>query len=232
MGPSPCEEAGLERNSLCESTRIALREGVRLFERGGAASAIYVVQSGLVKETIPGPDGGECIVRLVGRSGVVGLSALVGQFHRHSAFVMQSGSACRIPMARLEQVRKADPGACQRMLADWQLAADGSDRIVSEFAHGPARARLARALLHLHAVPRDDPGFCPRRTDLADLLSITPVSVTRLLGELRREGLIAVGPDHCLVLSVEKLRRIGYPNAEPSVNGNPGSASPDGPAWA
>jgi CRP/FNR family transcriptional regulator len=189
-----------------------LREGARLFERGAEAHAIYVVQSGLVKETVPGPDGDDCIVRLVTPSQIAGMSALNCPAYRHSGFVMQAGVACRIPLAHLEQLRQDEPETCRQILADWQQAADDSDRIIAEFGHGPARARLARALLFLHGLQRQGEAFCPRRTDLADLLALTPISVTRLLSAFRREGLIAGSTDRCLAPNVMRLKDIGYPS--------------------
>ena len=210
-GPDHPGGATSSQRVLCEPQQIVLREGARLFERGATAHAVYVVQSGLVKETVPGPDGEECIVRLVTASRMAGMSALAGLAYRHSAFVMQAGVACRIPVAHIEQLRQEEPGACQQMLADWQYAADDSDRIIAEFGHGPARARMARALLFLQSVQRAGEAFCPRRTDLADLLAITPISVTRLLGAFRREGLIAGSTDRCLAPDLARLARIAYP---------------------
>lgn len=212
-GPDHPGDATSNQQVLCEPNRIVLREGARLFERGAEAHAVYVVQSGLVKETVPGPDGEDCIVRLVTPSRMAGMSALTGLAYRHSAYVMQAGMACRIPVARLEQLRQDEPAACRQMLADWQQSADDSDRIIAEFGHGPARARMARALLFLHNVHRPGEAFCPRRTDLADLLAITPISVTRLLGAFRQEGLVTGSADRCLALDVAGLTRVGWPGA-------------------
>lgn len=210
-GPDQPGETTASQRVLCEPNRIVLREGARLFERGTEAHAVYVVQSGLVKETVPGPDGEDCIVRLVTPSRMAGMSALTGLAYRHSGYVMQAGLACRIPVEHLEQLRQEEPQTCRQMLADWQQAADDSDRIIAEFGHGPARARMARALLFLHSVQRAGEAFCPRRIDLADLLAITPISVTRLLGALRREGLVEGSTDRCLTLDVAGLTRVGYP---------------------
>jgi CRP/FNR family transcriptional regulator len=211
-GPYRPGDTGSIQRVLCEPQQIVLREGARLFERGATAHAVYVVQSGLVKETVQGPDGEECIVRLVTPSRMAGISALNGLAYRHSAFVMQAGMACRIPVEHIEQLRQEKPDTCQQMLADWLQAADDSDRIITEFSHGPARARMARALLFLHSVHRAGEAFCPRRTDLADLLAITPISVSRLLSAFRREGMIAGKPSRCLSLNLNALQVAGFPN--------------------
>jgi CRP-like cAMP-binding protein len=210
-GPDHPGKTPSSQRVLCEPNRIVLREGARLFERGAEAHAVYVVQSGLVKETVPGPDGEDCIVRLVTPSRMAGMSALTSLVYRHSGFVMQAGAACRIPVAHIEQLRQEEPETCSQMLADWQQAADDSDRIIAEFGHGPARARMARALLFLHGLHGPDEAFCPRRTDLADLLAITPISVTRLLSAFRHEGIVGGRADRCLALDLEALKGIGFP---------------------
>lgn len=211
MRPDCAHDMTASKRALCEPTQIVLREGARLFERGAEGHAVYVVRSGLVKETVPGPDGEECIVRLVASSQTAGMSALGGLAYRHSGFVMQAGMACRIPVAHIEKLRHDEPETYHQIMAEWQKDADDSDRIIAEFGHGPARARMARALLFLHRKHSPGEPFCPRRTDLADLLAITPISVTRLLGAFRREGLVAGSADRCLAPDLAGLTRLGWP---------------------
>lgn len=188
--------------------RLPLRAGVRLFERNSTGDVVYVLRSGVVKETMPGPEGRDCIVRLASRNHVVGLCALLGVPHRHSAYVLHPGVACRIPVARLQRLRATDPTVIERLQRDWQQAVDDADRILSDLGQGPARARLARALLYLRETAGPDEPLHLRRSELAELLAIVPVSVARLLGEFRREGLIEERQRRCTHLDTARLREI------------------------
>ncbi len=190
------------------ATRIPLRAGARLFESGSTGNAVYVVQTGLVKETMPGPEGNECIVRLAARNHVVGLCALLGMPHRHSAYVMHPGTACRIPVEQLERMQAANPAVTERLQRDWQQAVDDADRILADLGQGSARARLARALLYLRSVAAPDEPLHLRRNDLAQLLAISPVSVARVLGEFRREGLIEEKQRRCTAMDTARLLQL------------------------
>lgn len=209
---SLCDSAGgrAAGDVACPSgvLRIPLRAGVRLFERNSTGDVVYVLHSGVVKETMPGPEGSDCIVRLASRNHVVGLCALLGVPHRHSAYVMHPGMACRIPVARLQRLRATDPGVVERLQHDWQQAVDDADRILADLGQGSARARLARALLYLREVVGPDEPLHLRRSDLAELLAIVPVSVARLLGEFRRDGLIEERQRRCIRLDTARLAEI------------------------
>lgn len=205
--PIDLSEAGAP-GAKTGAVNIPLLAGARLFAAGTLGGAIYLVQSGIVKETIACPDGSECIVRLVSRGGVAGLSALLGEAHKHSAYVMHPGTACRIPAALIQEMRESDPGVTERIFRDWQQAIMDADRILGEFGKGSARARLARFLLFLESRLLPGESFWLRRTDVSSLLAITPVSAARLLAEFKREGLIEENGRRCVSLNSERLRAL------------------------
>ncbi len=70
------------------------------------------------------------MVRLIGVTGVTGLSALLGEPHRHSAQVVGDGEACRVPVTRLRERIHFDPQGAFALLAHWQGALDDTDHII------------------------------------------------------------------------------------------------------
>ena len=166
---------------------MRLRPGQLLYGAGQRGDAVFVIHGGLVKETL-GSDDGERVVRLVGPMGATGLAALIGEPHRHSALVIGDGQACRVPVERLREGLRSDPGGALELVVHWQGALDDVDRVIAAFASGPARARLARYILFL----ADQLGAQARlrRQEAAELIGVTPVSVTRLIGEFKRKGLV------------------------------------------
>lgn len=188
--------------------RIALRTGMRLFERGARADSVYVVQSGIVKETIASPDGRDCPVRLIMRGGVAGLPALMGRAQPHSAYVIHPGSACRIPVACLKEWRTRDAAVVDQLFADWLQAVQDADCMISVLGHGAARSRMARLLLMLDQANETDAPLRLRRAEIAGLLAITPVSVARLLADFGREALFAERGRRLVALDHERLRQI------------------------
>jgi CRP-like cAMP-binding protein len=180
----PAPEGSVERSF---ALAVRLRAGQALYGAGQTGDAVFVLHRGLVKETLEA-DEGERVVRLIGVAGVTGLAALLGEPHRHSAQVVGDGEACRVPVTRLRERIRSDPQGAFALLAHWQGALDDTDHIIAAFATGPARARLARYILFL----LDTLGAQARlrRQEAAELIGVTPVSVTRLIGEFKRDGLV------------------------------------------
>jgi len=188
--PPPFCSASLgdaERNHPAPVFAVRLRARQMLYQAGQLGDAVFALHGGLVKETL-GAEEGERVVQLIGGSGVTGLVALLGEPHRHSARVVGDGVACRIPVARLRERLAQEPAGALALLAHWQGALDDVDRVIAAFGSGPARARLARYILFLLEAMGDDARL--RRQAAAELIGVTPVSVTRLIGEFKRSGLV------------------------------------------
>ena len=84
----------------------------------------------------------------------------------------------------------------------------GPAEVLPELGRGGARARLARLLLFLRSRLQPGEPLWLRRTDVASLLAITPVSVARLLAEFKREGLIDEEKRRCVDIDAERLREL------------------------
>lgn len=202
-------ESAPAADGLPPAVRMPLRAGTRLFEQGAPAQAVYVVQSGIVKETLRDDDSGECIARLVMRGGVAGLGGLSGP-HPHSGHVMHPGFACRIPMARFERLLAEHPDATPQLYADGRQAIADADLIIAQMCHGSARARLARALLHLRSTLAPGEALRLKRDDLASLMALNPTSVARLLADFRRDGLLEQQGRYCVAIDAARLQAIAH----------------------
>lgn len=182
---------------------VRLRAGQVLYGAGQQGDAVFALHHGLVKETLAAGEG-ERVVRLVGSARVTGLSALLGEPYRHSAHVIGEGYACRIAAGRLRDGVEADPRGALELMRVWQATLDEMDRVMVRFASGPARARLARYILFLFEVLGSEARL--RRHEAAQLIGVTPVSVTRLVGEFKRDGLVR---ESGLRLAVCDAQRLG-----------------------
>jgi CRP-like cAMP-binding protein len=199
---------------------VRLRAGQALYGAGQTGDAVFVLHRGLVKETLEANEG-ERVVRLIGVAGVTGLAALLGEPHRHSAQVVGDGEACRVPVTRLRERIRSDPQGAFALLAHWQGALDDTDHIIAAFATGPARARLARYILFL--LDTLDAQARLRRQEAAELIGVTPVSVTRLIGEFKREGLVRENGLQLLV-DCDRLRLVRLAGGASGANGASGAS--------
>lgn len=196
------------RGDMPRAMRVTLELGARLHTRGQRGEAIYVVQSGIVKETTPGPRGAPCIVRLAMRADVVGLCGLLGVPQHHSATVIQSGAACRVPYQQILALRAHDMEIVDQLERDWFNAVEDADRIMAGLNQGSGRSRMARALLYLRSTLATGEPLWLRRADLASLLAVTPVTVARLLREFKAQQLLVERDRWCIGIDVARLRAI------------------------
>lgn len=199
-----------------ENVRILnVAEGARLYPAGSDGDCIFVVQSGIVKETMQTPDGQEIIVRLITNGGVTGLSAMLGETHRTAAVVMQGGQVCRISVAPVNALMARSEALLLNLMQAWRLAMDDSRVMIASFSHGSAQVRLARFLLFRQAHAEPNGLFQLRRRDVTALLGVSGVSATRLIGAFKQNGWVEEQGRQCRVTNAEALSALAINQAQP-----------------
>lgn len=192
-----------------EHVRILnVAEGARLYPAGSEGDCIFVVQSGIVKETMQTPEGQEIIVRLVTSGGVTGLSAMLGEPHRTAAVVMQGGVVCRISVAPVNALKAQSEALLLNLMQAWRHAMDDARVMIASFHHGSAQVRLARFLVFRQAHAEPNGFFQLRRRDATALLGVTSVSATRLIGAFKQNGWIEEQGRRCRVTNTEALSAL------------------------
>jgi len=184
-----------------------LERGAVVYPLGSPGEAIYTVRSGVIKLLQYLPDGNQRIVRLVGESDVMGLEALLGEPCQHEAVVERSAEVCRIPVAVVHRLEREEPRLYRELMVRWQRALSEADAWLTELSTGSARQRIARLLLRL--VDGAGVGRCPLfgRRDIAAMLGLTTETVSRLIAEFRREGLLQEESDGfcCPVAALQRV---------------------------
>jgi CRP-like cAMP-binding protein len=100
-----------ERSLLAHVTSpVELKRGQTLFARGEELAAVILPGSGLVSILLDLPEGGTTEVATLGRDGVVGLGALLGEARSSvRAVVRVAGAGHRIGVAELRSVADRNP---------------------------------------------------------------------------------------------------------------------------
>lgn len=184
-----------------------------VFSEGDAIEAVYFLVSGLVKVFTVTGDGHEQLLTLL----------RPGDFFPHIGFLeggCYPATAQAMEDSRLGLLRRQDLVELLRHNGDLALRimatlthriADLQQR-VKDLSHHDLRSRVIRTLLRLaEKHGRPDPsginlGVALTHQDLAGLVGAARESVTRVLTELRQEGLLAV-EEGCLVL-VDKVKLL------------------------
>jgi CRP/FNR family transcriptional regulator, nitrogen oxide reductase regulator len=219
--------AGIDRDALdvvaARGVERRLTRGAVLFVEGDEADAFYVVMSGRLKLTQTGAEGQQVIVRYVGAGEMCAVVALTpGDNYPVGAEAVEPTTVVLWPRERLRELVIAHPLIALnavRLLSDRMREVTARLR---ELATEKVARRVARALLRLarKTGKRVEGGVLLdlplSREDLAAMTGTTLFTVSRLLAEWEREGIVETGRErvvirrpHGLVAIAEDLPKGG-----------------------
>ena len=176
--------------------------GVRLFVQGATADAVYLIQKGLVKLTRCEANGHEVIVDLRFPGSFVGSAAAIREAHH--PFTAMTATRCKLTRwnCRGFLLRLGTDDLFSKYVVS-ALSNEVIDHIahISQLACLSARERLEQFLWHL--CERLEPGnvleqssgesklqLPLKHSEVADLLSVTPTYLCRLLNSLEADNVI------------------------------------------
>ena len=175
-----------------------LRAGEYLIHAGEPSTAIYVARMGSFKSVRLLDNGEEHVVGFHIRGDLFGLDGLARGEHQVDVMALENSSACVMHAAELDSVLKEVPGLSRQLLNLFSNAVgehDGQQLIMESHL---AEERIARFLLRFvdRLEGRRLVGYefsMPlSRKDLANYLGLQLPTVSRALGKLRDEGVLAV----------------------------------------
>lgn len=185
-------------DALAEVTELqTLPRNRVLYLEGDPSSLVFLVHGGKVKTSSSGPDGRTITLGLHGAGSCVGELGLAGETHRNeAAVVFEPSNISMVPCAAWLELAATNPRLGLRLAA--HLAAQRAaleTRLIDGLRKGPAR--VAQVLLaHAEPVPgeagrRRLHGFTQR--DLADMVGMRRESLSSVLSDLERQGLLRRG---------------------------------------
>jgi CRP/FNR family transcriptional regulator len=193
--------------------RISIEEGEALFSRGDPADGCYWLRRGIVKVSVTSNRGEERILAFLGQGALLGEPALFDAKPR--AVNVYAVTAChleQIGRPALKSLLREHPEAYDHLLVSLtaEIRQVGEEAVVATFL--TVAGRVARVLHKLAAHlgrdlsdARTEIGYAVRHSDIAAMAGVARESVSRLLSEWRREGLVAVSRDGKLVVRKAQL---------------------------
>lgn len=219
--PDVCGDhsAGDLRPPLAASSRRPVAARDVLFAEGEVATQAYLVRRGLIKLVARLGNGRSRIVRLHAAGSLLGMSGLVGRRYEHSAVAVDDLEVDCIPIHRLAALRRANPRLYASVAQYWYNDLRDADTWIMQFSTGAIRARVARLVRHLAALKRSPLPVAERPScvglltceEMAAVLGVTPESVSRVLAEFKRSGMlqeIAGGPHDWYRCDVTALQAV------------------------
>ncbi len=190
------------------------REAMYVFAEGDPVEAVYFIQSGMVKASRMDDEGHEQIVNLL----------VPGDFFPHVGF-LDGGPAPATTVTVGETIlgllNRRDfmallgehPSITARLLAAMDKRLRGLQDQVKELGLLTAPSRVGRILLRLAQQIGEDRGELKvlhlglSQQDVASMAGVSRETVSRLLSEFRREGIVS-GEANQLVIDVKRLTKM------------------------
>jgi CRP/FNR family cyclic AMP-dependent transcriptional regulator len=219
--PQACKQSfcniGEKSRTFLEVNSIPMeyRRGNILFREGDECSAVFVICSGRVKISATSRGGRTFILRIAGCGDVLGMSsALEGDDYEMTAEAIEP-TQVRVLRTRLfkqmvEEFADAGLGAAKSLARDYRAAFDEACLIALP---GSPAGRLARLILDWPADarrrgPQSSVNISLTHEELASMIATTRETVTRTLGQFRKEKLISIHGVALTVLQPQALEQL------------------------
>lgn len=181
--------------------------GTTIYDTGEPAQTLFTIRSGLIKLVQYLPDGTQRIVRLMRKTDLVGLEALIDNEYPHTAIALQPTEVCRLPVDVVRSLSQSRPALFHELMAHWHKALSNADRWITEFSTGPARDRVIRLLLWLAEAEGNEGCDLFSREDLGAVLGLTTETASRTMAELKRQGFISEPRFNHFLCDIVSLKR-------------------------
>jgi CRP/FNR family transcriptional regulator len=176
-----------------------------LFFAGQPADYLWVIQTGKARLYRSSVDGRLATLETLYPGQAFGaISALAQDEYSTGAEAMTDGTAWCMPKKLVLTLLRDEPGVAIEVLRIMSGRLREAHEHLRSFAHDPAPARLASALLD---ATRDGEAHVTRRA-LAETAGTTVETAIRVLRRFEREGLVRGVVGHVTVLNPEELRRM------------------------
>jgi CRP-like cAMP-binding protein len=169
--------------------------GAALFTLGDPTNGVYCIRHGAVKMVKHDPAGGQRIVRVLKKGDVAGIDSAFGERYEHTAIAFGDVRACRVPIEYFRNFVATHGNLQMRLLRTSQDTLRATESWLSELTVGnlPARTRMARLLLRLRVTDDSDRIHRFGIDDMAAILCITQETVSRVISDFVREGILVKG---------------------------------------
>lgn len=201
------EEADFERIHQ-PIDQYLMPSGTVLYRAGDRGDRLYTIRSGLLKLVQYLADGNQRIVRLLRTTDIVGLEALLNEPYHHDAVVLQATELCSLPAALVQRLSVQNPALHRELLERWQRALTEADAWITELSTGSARQRIARLLLRLLCDGAGNACELFGREDMGAMLGVTTETASRVIAELKRQGVLVETEPNRFLADLLELRRI------------------------
>jgi CRP/FNR family transcriptional regulator len=214
-----CLPATINNDDIARLDRIVLNRrplarGDSLFRSGQALGSLFVAREGAFKTVALDSEGTPQVLGFHLPGELLGLDALGSGHHMSEAVALTQANVCEVPLAQLESIASQVPGLQHQLL---RIMGQGMNRDQSHIEMLGRRNAQERLAIFLHqlaeryrALGRSGDSFIlpMSREDIASYLGLVIETVSRTLGKMQDDGIIAVNARQVTIVDAARLDHL------------------------
>lgn len=160
-----------------------------IYRESDPVDRVFLIHSGMVKLLSYLPNGRARIIRLHGYNHWLGLEGLVGQPYEHTAVAVEDVEVTSVSMNTLHLLERDNPRQYGQILKHGYKHLAQADKWIADFSTGGIKPRVARLVDFLSTLEHGESSDMVELLtvhEMADMLGVTPESVSRILAEFKR----------------------------------------------
>lgn len=199
------------KNFTCIFCPTHYRRNQILFFEGGAAHHLFALNVGLVKMVKSLENGKERITRILFPGDLFGLEALSQERYPVTAVVLEDSEICSVPREQFFVFLRSNPDISIDMIRLLVSEIAESRSQMTNMSFKDARTRLATFVLSLISADAENSSNSCSLTlpltsqEVAEILELSPETVSRTWRALRQEGLIEKRGRHLIIQNLRAL---------------------------
>ncbi|GJQ36607.1 MAG: Crp/Fnr family transcriptional regulator [Anaerolineales bacterium] len=195
----------------------SMEEGGYFFLQGDEATYLYILTGGQVKLTQSNPSGQQVNLRTIypwQMFGALGAVRTDGATYPASAQALEDSTALAVPSLFMRSMMETRPYLSFELMKLMTSYIQEMQARYRELATEKVEQRVANALIRLAGQSGTKPGkeagveLFFSRQDLAEMTGTTLYTVSRLLSDWERKGIIKTGREKIIVLKPHDLVRV------------------------
>jgi CRP/FNR family transcriptional regulator len=176
---------------------------------------VPIICSGWAMSSVALPDGRRQIISFLLPGDIVSAGSLLAPMSGQSVEAITEVTYRKFKREEVKRLLFGSSELLERLFALWNEARAHSDQLALDLGRRRADERIARLVLRLaekiakgSMVRAQTFDFPLRQRHIADATGLTPVHVSKVLGELQRAGLIEISSRSLTILNAPELQRV------------------------
>ncbi|MGN7477088.1 Crp/Fnr family transcriptional regulator [Solibacillus silvestris] len=199
-----------------EGTALKLEKGMHIFQEGGRSDHLFLIKSGNVQISKESESGKELTLRICGANSLIGENLIFCScpFHTTTAKSLTNTELFSIHHDILEKFFIAEPTMMSAYLTWLQTEnMKNQTRLRDLVLHGKKGAlystliRLANTFGEFPSPNEANIKIALTNTELANLCATSREMINRMLGDLRKDKVIAIEKSYITILDLNYLKR-------------------------